>query len=63
MFEDEVAMEKRSSIFPLLLMLCLAAVVAGGVAWVVLEVKARAVLTVEQVARMWLRRSRGRVRR
>ncbi len=48
MFEDEVAMEKRSSIFPLLLMLCLAAVVAGGVAWVVLEVKARAVLTVEQ---------------
>lgn len=48
MFEDEVAMEKRSSIFPLLLMLCLAAVVAGGVAWVVLEVKARAALTVEQ---------------
>lgn len=48
MFEDEVAMEKRSSIFPLLLMLCLAAVVAGGVAWVVLEVKERAPLTVEQ---------------
>jgi hypothetical protein len=48
MFEDEVAMEKRSSIFPLLLMLCLAAVVAAGVVWVVLEVKERAPLTVEQ---------------
>lgn len=48
MFEDEVAMEKRSSIVPLLLMLCLLAVVLGGVVWIVLQLRERKPLSAEQ---------------
>src|SRR5438552_13199383 len=48
MFEEEVKMEKRSNILPLLLLLSLVAAVLGVVAYVVLEVRARQPLTADQ---------------
>jgi hypothetical protein len=48
MFEAEVALEKRSSILPFLLMLCLLAVVLGGVVWFGVQMWQRKPLTAEQ---------------
>lgn len=48
MFEDEVRLEKRSSILPLLLLLCLMAAVLGVVVYVVMEIRARQPLTATQ---------------
>ena len=48
MFEDEVAMEKRSSILPFLLMLCLLAAILAGVVWVVLQMREARPLSTEQ---------------
>ena len=41
MFEAELEMERRSSFLPLLLMACLVAAIAGMVAYVVIQVRAR----------------------
>jgi len=47
MFEAEVEMEKRSSIVPLLLMLCLAAAIVGLAIYVVLQVRQKTPLTAQ----------------
>ncbi len=39
MFEDEIAMEKRSSILPMLLMLCLIVLIVGFITYVVFQVR------------------------
>ena len=48
MFEAEVEMEQRSSILPLLLMLCLAAAIVGLVGYVVLQVREQSPLKAQQ---------------
>ena len=50
MFEDEVRMEKQSSVLPLLLLLSLIAAVLGVVAYVVLEIRARQPLTAKEAS-------------
>ena len=47
MFEAEVEMERRSSILPLLLMLCLVAAIAGLATYVILQVRAKTPLTAQ----------------
>ncbi len=49
-FEDEVKMEKQSSILPLLLLLSLMAAVLGVVAYVVLEIRARQPLSTKEAS-------------
>lgn len=49
MFEAEVAMEKRSSILPLILMMCLLALIVGTVVYVFMQVRERRPLTAQQV--------------
>jgi hypothetical protein len=48
MFEDEVAMERRSSFAPLLLMVCLVALIVGTVGYVVFEVRSKTPLSAQQ---------------
>jgi hypothetical protein len=48
MFEDEVKMERRSSFLPLVLMLCLVALIVGTVGYVVLEVRSKTPLSAAQ---------------
>lgn len=50
MFEEEVRLEKQSSILPLLLLLSLMAAVLGVVAYVVLEIRARQPLTAKEAS-------------
>ncbi len=50
MFEAEVAMERRSSFLPMLLLVCLVAAIGGMVAYVVLQVKAKTPLSAEQAS-------------
>jgi hypothetical protein len=49
-FEAEVEMERRSSILPLLLMMCLAGAILGLVAYIVLQVRQRTPLNAEQAS-------------
>jgi hypothetical protein len=48
MFEDEVKMERRSSFLPLVLMLCLVALIVGTVGYVVFEVRSKTPLSAAQ---------------
>ena len=48
MFEAEVEMEKRSSFLPLVLMLCLLALIVGTVGYVVFEMRSKTPLKAEQ---------------
>jgi hypothetical protein len=48
MFEAEVAMEKRSSVLPLLLMLCLLTLIVGTVTYVFLQVRAKTPLSAQE---------------
>jgi hypothetical protein len=48
MFEAEVEMERRSSFLPLVLMLCLVALIVGTVAYVVFQVRSRTPLNAAQ---------------
>jgi hypothetical protein len=48
MFEAEVAMEKRSSFMPLLLMLCLVAAIVGLATYVLLQVRGKTPLSAQQ---------------
>ncbi len=48
MFEAEVEMEKRSSIMPLLLMLCLVAAIVGLAGYVILQVRGKTPLNAQQ---------------
>jgi hypothetical protein len=48
MFEAEVAMERRSSFLPMLLLVCLVAAIGGMVAYVVLQVRAKTPLSAQQ---------------
>jgi len=50
MFEAEVAMEKRSSVLPLILMLCLLALIVGTVVYVFMQVRERTPLKAEQAS-------------
>jgi hypothetical protein len=50
MFEAEVEMERRSTILPLLLMMCLAAALLGLVAYVILQVRERRPLSAQQAS-------------
>ena len=48
MFEAEVEMERRSSFLPLLLMLCLVALIVGTVGYVVFQVRSKTPLNAQQ---------------
>jgi hypothetical protein len=48
MFEAEVEMEKRSSILPLLLMMCLIVAIVGLIGYVVLQAKGQTPLTTQE---------------
>ena len=48
MFESEVEMERRSSLLPLVLMLCLVALIVGTVVYVVFQVRSRTPLNAAQ---------------
>jgi hypothetical protein len=48
MFESEVEMERRSSFLPLVLMLCLVALIVGTVGYVVFQVRSRTPLNAAQ---------------
>jgi hypothetical protein len=48
MFEAEVAMERRSSFLPMLLLVCLVAAIAGMVTYVVFQVKAKTPLSAQE---------------
>lgn len=48
MFEEEVAMERRSSFAPLVLMVCLVALIVGTVGYVVFEVRSKTPLSAQQ---------------
>ncbi|MGA3087404.1 MAG: hypothetical protein ABSD75_02255 [Terriglobales bacterium] len=48
MFEAEVEMERRSSILPLLLMMCLLAVIVGTVMYVFMQMRERTPLSAQQ---------------
>jgi hypothetical protein len=50
MFESEVEMERRSSFLPMVLMLCLVALIVGTVGYVVFQVRSRTPLNVAQAA-------------
>jgi len=50
MFEAEVAMERRSSVLPLLLMLCLLAVIVGTVAYVLFQVRQKTPLSAQEAS-------------
>ncbi len=50
MFEAEVEMEKRSSVLPLLLMLCLVAAIAGLVGYVILQAKGQTPVTAQEAS-------------
>jgi len=50
MFEAEVAMEKRSSILPLLLMLCLLALIVGTVTYVLFQVRGKTPLSAQEAS-------------
>jgi hypothetical protein len=50
MFEAEVEMERRSTVLPLLLMLCLAAAIVGLVGYVVLQVREQSPLNAQQAS-------------
>jgi hypothetical protein len=50
MFEAEVAMERRSSFLPMLLLVCLVAAIGGMVAYVVLQVKAKTPLSAQEAS-------------
>jgi hypothetical protein len=50
MFEAEVAMEKRSSVLPLLLMLCLVIAIAGLATYIILQVRSQTPLTAQQAS-------------
>jgi hypothetical protein len=50
MFESEVEMERRSSFLPLVLMLCLVALIVGTVGYVVFQVRSRTPLNAQQAA-------------
>lgn len=50
MFEAEVAMEKRSSVLPLLLMLCLLALIAGTVTYVLFQVRGKTPLSAQEAS-------------
>ncbi|HLM81678.1 MAG TPA: hypothetical protein VK302_13815 [Terriglobales bacterium] len=50
MFEAEVAMERRSSILPLLLMLCLLALIVGTVAYVLFQVRGKTPLSAQEAS-------------
>lgn len=48
MFESEVEMERRSSFLPMVLMVCLVALIVGTVAYVVIQVRSRTPLNAAQ---------------
>jgi len=48
MFESEVEMERRSSFLPMVLMVCLVALIVGTVAYVVFQVRSRTPLNAAQ---------------
>jgi hypothetical protein len=50
MFESEVEMERRSSFLPMVLMLCLVALIVGTVGYVVFQVRSRTPLSAQQAA-------------
>ena len=50
MFEAEVAMERRSSFLPMLLLVCLVAAIGGMVAYVVLQVRAKTPLSAQDAS-------------
>ena len=50
MFEAEVAMERRSSFLPMLLLVCLVAAIGGMVAYVVLQVRAKTPLSAQEAS-------------
>ena len=50
MFEAEIEMERRSSVLPLILMMCLAGAILGLVAYIVLQVRQRTPLSAEQAS-------------
>ena len=50
MFEAEIEMERRSSVLPLILMMCLAGAILGLVAYIVIQVRQRTPLTAEQAS-------------
>jgi hypothetical protein len=50
MFEAEVAMEKRSSVLPLLLMLCLVAAIVGLAGYVILQAKGQTPVTAQEAS-------------
>jgi hypothetical protein len=50
MFEAELEMERRSSFLPLLLMTCLVAAIAGMVAYVVIQVRAKTPLSAQEAS-------------
>jgi len=52
MFESEVEMEKRSSIMPLLLMLCLLVAILGLVTYVVLQIRGNTPLSAQDANRI-----------
>jgi hypothetical protein len=49
-FEAEIEMERRSSVLPLILMMCLAGAILGLVAYIVLQVRQRTPLSAEQAS-------------
>ena len=50
MFEAEVAMERRSSILPLLLMVCLLALIVGTVAYVLFQVRGETPISAQEAS-------------
>jgi hypothetical protein len=50
MFEAEVAMEKRSSVLPLLLMMCLVAAIVGLAGYVILQAKGQTPVTAQEAS-------------
>ena len=50
MFEAEVEMEKRSSVLPLLLMLCLLALIVGTVTYVLFQVRGKTPLSAQEAS-------------
>ena len=50
MFEAEVEMERRSSVLPLLLMMCLLAAIVGLAAYVLLQVRAKTPLSAQEAS-------------
>ena len=59
MFEAEVAMERRSSFAPLILMMCLVAAIVGLAGYVILQVRERTPLSAEQANRIVVAKLQG----